>query len=174
MKITRIVSLLFAAHLALLSGAAAAQDVPDAIIHNEGIGFSRVIDGELVVFDLVAAYDNHAIVEADCSAYQAQVKGVNWCFATEENKAAFEAETQENGNNKYLPFVGGHCALGMANGNLTATGDPRTAVRIGNQLVLNGRFVVRTRFLEDSERNMDNATLRYQLALAAGELRSND
>ncbi len=174
MKTSRIAALLFSAQVALGSGMVAAQEVPDAIIQNDGIGFSRMIDNELVAFDLVAAYDDHAIVEADCSAYIAQAKGVSWCFASAENQATFEAETQDNGNNKYLPFVGGHCALGMANGNLAATGDPRTAVRIGNHLVLNGRFVVRTRFLEDSERNIDNATLRYQLALAAGELRSND
>jgi len=59
-------------------------------------------------------------------------------------------------------------------GNLVARGDPRTAVRIGNQLVLNGNFDVRTSFLQDTERNMDNARLRYELALAAGTLHVMD
>ena len=62
----------------------------------------------------------------------------------------------------------------MSVGNLEARGDPRTAVRIGDQLVLNGRFEVRTIFLQDTERNMDNARLRYSLAIEGGKLRGND
>ena len=152
---------------------AGAQQIPDAIINVDGIGFARMIDDELVVFDLVAAYDEHMIVEANCSAFKAKVQGVDWCFSSVANLSTFEAATQDNGNNKYLPFVGGHCALGMSRGNLAARGDPRTAVRIGDQLVLNGRFSVRTAFLEDTERNMDNARLRYELALATGNLKPN-
>ena len=155
------------------SAPAVAQQKPDSIINVDGIGFSRIIDDELVAFDLVAAYDEHSIVEANCSAFKSRVQGVDWCFSSAENQATFDAATQENGNNQYLPFVGGHCALGMSRGNLAARGDPRTAIRIGNQLVLNGRFSVRTAFLEDTERNMDNARLRYELALAAGNLRKN-
>jgi hypothetical protein len=151
-----------------------AQEIPDAIINIDGIGFARMIDDRLVAFDLVAAYDEHAIVEADCSSFKANVKGVSWCFSSASNQATFEAATQENGNNKYLPFVGGHCALGMSFGNLAARGDPRTAIRIGNLLVLNGRFAVRTQFLEDSERHIDNARLRYELAIAAGNLKVNE
>jgi YHS domain-containing protein len=148
-----------------------AQQVPDAMINNDGIGFSRMVDGQVVAYDLVAAYDSHSIVEADCAAFKAQVQGVSWCFASAANAQTFEAATQENGGNHYLPFVGGHCSMGMSLGNLTARGDPRTAVRIGNQLVLNGNFDVRTSFLQDTERNMDNARLRYELAIAAGNLR---
>lgn len=159
--------------LLTISAPGFAQQIPDAIINVDGIGFARMIDDRLVAFDLVAAYDEHAIVEADCNAFKADAKGVNWCFSNADNQATFEAATEENGNNKYLPFVGGHCALGMSFGNLTARGDPRTAIRIGDLLVLNGRFVVRTRFLEDTERNIDNARLRYELALAAGNLKVN-
>ncbi|MEZ5488746.1 MAG: hypothetical protein R3F50_00305 [Gammaproteobacteria bacterium] len=172
---TRLVNSLAA--LALLFGFCApalAQQVPDAIINNDGIGFSRMADGQLIAYDLVAAYDEHMIVEADCSAYKSRLQGVDWCFASAANQSSFEAATQDNGRNKYLPFVGGHCALGMSVGNLTARGDPRTAVRIGNLLVLNGRFEVRTSFLQDTERNIDNARLRYELAIAAGNLKVNE
>jgi YHS domain-containing protein len=131
-------------------------------------------DGQLIAYDLVAAYDEYMIVEADCSAYKSRLQGVDWCFASAANQSSFEAATQDNGRNKYLPFVGGHCALGMSVGNLTARGDPRTAVRIGNLLVLNGRFEVRTSFLQDTERNIDNARLRYELAIAAGNLKVNE
>jgi hypothetical protein len=132
-----------------------------------------MIEGELVAFDLVAAYDEHAIVQSNCGAFKSDLQGVSWCFSNAANQTTFEAATQDNGRNKYLPFVGGHCALGMANGNLTARGDPRNAIRVGDLLVLNGRFVVRTAFLQDTERNVDNARLRYELALAAGNLKVN-
>ena len=162
------------AALFLVGAPALAQQLPDAIINNDGIGFSRMADGNLVAYDLVAAYDEHMIAEANCGAFKSNVKGVNWCFSSAANKTTFEAATQENGSNQYLPFVGGHCALGMSFGNLTARGDPRTAVRIGNLLVLNGRLDVRTNFLQDTARNIDNARLRYDLAIAAGSLKIND
>lgn len=157
-----------------VSASVLAQQVPDAIINIDGVGFSRVIEDGFVAFDLVAAYDEHSIVVASCDQFKASAQGVDWCFSNAANQGAFEAATQEDGRNHYLPFVGGHCALGMSLGNLTAKGDPRTAVRIGNQLVLNGRFSVRTTFLQDSERNMDNARLRYELAIAGGKLKVND
>ncbi|MCB1666180.1 MAG: hypothetical protein KDI28_10390 [Pseudomonadales bacterium] len=170
-KTPRILTLLCV--LFALPASAMAQQMPDAIINVDGIGFSRMIDGKLVVFDLVAAYDEHSIVEADCARFQSRVQGVNWCFASAEHKTSFDAATEDD-RNHYLPFVGGHCAMGMSVGNLEARGDPRTAVRIGNQLVLNGRFDVRTTFLQDTERNMDNARLRYSLAIESGKLRVND
>ena len=155
-------------------GPALAQQIPDAIINNDGMGFSRMADGTLIAYDLVAAYDEHMINEANCNAFKSSVQGVDWCFSSAANQTTFEAATQDNGRNKYIPFVGGHCALGMSFGNLTAKGDPRTAVRIGDLLVLNGRFSVRTSFLQDSARNIDNARLRYDLAIAAGTLKVND
>lgn len=150
-----------------------AQQVPDAIINVDGVGFARMIDGQRVAFDLVAAYDHHRIAEADCSRFQSEVKGVNWCFSSAENQQNFDAATTDSGDNHYLPFVGGHCALGMRYGNLAARGDPRTAIRIGDQLVLNGRLDVRTTFLQDTARNMDNALMRYEIAVSNGDLRTN-
>jgi len=40
-------------------------------------------------------------------------------------------------------------------------------------LVLNGNLDVRTRFLMDTERNMDNARLQYQLGLRNGNMAEN-
>jgi len=174
MKIQTAKALMSLTLLVGLCTQALAQQVPDAIVNNEGIGFSRMAEGKLIAYDLVAAYDEHTIVEADCSAFKARVQAVDWCFASAKNQETFTAATQENDSNQYLPFVGGHCAMGVSVGNLVARGDPRTAVRIGNQLVLNGRFEVRTTFLQDSERNMDNARLRYELAIAAGTLKVNE
>lgn len=174
MKNRLLITLATLSTLLFVGTPAFAQQLPDAIINNDGIGFSRMADGNLVAYDLVAAYDEHMIVEANCGAFKATVQGVGWCFSSAANKTTFEEATQDNGRNLYLPFVGGHCALGMSFGNLMARGDPRTAVRIGNLLVLNGRLDVRTTFLQDTARNMDNARLRYDLALAAGQLKVND
>ncbi len=174
MKTTRMLALAAALLAGGLSTLAIAQQTPDAIINNEGIGFSRMEEGKVLAYDLVAAYDEHSIVMADCGAFSSSLQGVTWCFSSAANKSTFEAATAEGNRNKYLPFVGGHCAMGMSVGNLVARGDPRTAIRIGNLLVLNGRMDVRTSFLQDTERNMDNARLRYELAIAAGTLKVND
>jgi len=150
----------------------AAEPVAQAIIANEGIGFSRMEEGRVVAYDTVAAYENHQILVADCNAHSVDDEGVTWCFSSAENTQLFQAATEEN-RNKYIPFGGGHCAMGLSVGNLVARGDPRTAVRIGNLLVVNGNFDVRTSFLTDSERNLDLARLRYEMALKDGSLAPN-
>lgn len=169
---TRSQTLLVMLTLALLPASLKAADpVADVIINNEGIGFSRMESGEVIAYDPVAAY-NHQIVEANCDSHSVDYRGVTWCFANSENQQLFQTAAND-GQSNYVPFGGGHCSLGLAFGNLTARGDPRTAVRIGNQLVLNGNFDVRSRFLQDSERNMDMATLRFDMAVKDGSLRPN-
>ena len=157
----------------MLPSSASAADLPTAIIANEGIGFSRMEEGKVIAYDLVDAYDSHKITVADCAAHKADHQSVTWCFASAENMSKFVAATGDNGRNPYIPFVGGHCSLGMSLGNFVARGDPRTAVRIGDVLVLNGNLDVRTRFLTDTERNMDNARLQYQLGLRNGSMAEN-
>jgi YHS domain-containing protein len=164
--------LIMLALVLLPASLSAAEPVADVIINNEGIGFSRMESGQVIAYDPVAAY-NHQIIEADCSAHNVDYRGVTWCFANGENRQLFQSAAND-GQNNYIPFGGGHCSLGLAFGNLTARGDPRTAIRIGNQLVLNGNLDVRTRFLQDSERNMDMATLRFDMAVKDGSLSPNE
>ena len=159
--------------LSVLPGTVTAAESYPAIIANDGIAFSRMDEGQMIAYDTVAAYDEHQILVANCSLYQAAHQGVSWCFASEENKQSFLAAITDNGRNHYLPFGGGHCAMGLSLGNFVARGDPRTALRIGDQLVLNGNLSVRTRFLMDTERNLDNARLQYQLALRNGSIVDN-
>jgi hypothetical protein len=167
----RILPILAILTISLLPSALhAAEPVADAIISNEGIGFSRMDNGRVIAYDTVAAYENHQVLVADCNSYSVDHRGVTWCFSNAENQQLFQAAADE-GQTNYVPFGGGHCSLGLAFGNLTARGDPRTAVRIGNQLVLNGNFDVRSRFLQDSQRNMDMGTLRYEMAVKDGSLR---
>lgn len=153
----------------LSTAVSAAEPVLQTIINNNGIAFSRLEEGRVIAYDPVAAYEQHMITEANCDAFRADYQGVSWCFANAENLQMFQAAAEEN-RSTYVPFAGGHCTMGMANGNLVARGDPRTAVRIGNTLVLNGNFNVRTSFLTDTERNMDNARLRFQMAQDSGRL----
>lgn len=154
----------------LFSLSAQAQDeTHPAIITHDGIGFSRVADDEVIAYDLVEAYDHHRITVADCTAHQVTLKGASWCFASADNADVFQAATEDD-DNHYLPFGGGHCSLGLAFDNLAARGDPRTAVRVGDLLVLNGNFDVRARFLADTEQNVGNALSNYVDGLESGAL----
>ncbi len=160
--------------VSLLSSITAfAQPVAKAIIVNEGIGFSRVEASQVVAYDPVAAYEQHQILTADCNTHSVKYKGVTWCFSSLKNTEMFQAAAVK-GNNNYVPFSGGHCALALSFGNLVVPGDPRTAIRIGEQLVLNGNFDARARFLKDSQRNKDLAWLRYEWALKDGGLNANE
>jgi len=163
-------SLLAASLLTLSLAAQAQEETHPAVITNDGIGFSRMADGEVIAYDLVDAYDNHSTTMADCSAHQVDLKGASWCFSSADNAASFAAATDADGDNHYLPFGGGHCSLGLAFNNLSARGDPRTAVRVGDVLVLNGNFDVRARFLADTEQNVSNALSNYASGLASGAL----
>lgn len=149
--------------------AQAQNETHPAIITNDGIGFSRMAEDEVIAYDLVEAYDNHSIAVADCSSHQVTLKGATWCFASAENAATFD-EATDGDDNHYLPFGGGHCSLGLAFDNLAARGDPRTAVRVGDLLVLNGNFDVRARFLSDTEQNVANAVTNYANGLDSGAL----
>ncbi len=169
-KISILLASLTSFTLLLASLQATAQETHPVIINNDSIGFSRM-DGELTVpYDPVAAFDQHTILVADCSQHKVELKGLNWCFSTAENAEAFTAATTAEGENRYIPFGGGHCALGLVFNNLAARGDPRTAVRIGDHLVLNGNFDVRARFLTDTDTNMTQAARNFQAAISEGKL----
>lgn len=156
--------------LATASLAAAQDEVHPIIINNEGVAFSRKDGEQVIAYDPVAAFDQHTITVADCARFKVEVQGVSWCFANAENAQTFSGATTAEGTNHYVPFGGGHCALGLAFNNLAARGDPRTAVRIGDNLVLNGNFDVRSRFLTNTESNMAQAGSNFQTAIAEGKL----
>lgn len=169
-RISTLLTSLTSFTVLLVSLHATAQETHPVIINNDDIGFSRK-DGELTVpYDPVAAFDQNTIAVADCSQFKVELKGLSWCFSTAENAQAFSAATTDEGENHYIPFGGGHCALGLVFNNLAARGDPRTAVRIGNHLVLNGNFDVRARFLTDTDTNMTQAATNFQTAISEGKL----
>lgn len=171
MKTTRpILTSLISLSLLLGSLPAAAQETHPVIINNDGIAFSRKDGEQTLAYDPVAAFDQHTIAVADCSQFKVELQGLSWCFASAENAQAFTAATTAEGENHYIPFGGGHCALGLAFNNLAARGDPRTAVRVGDKLVLNGNFDVRARFLTDTDTNMAQASANFATAISEGKL----
>lgn len=149
---------------------ASEEKIPEIVAH-QGIAFSRIDDNkQLIAYDPVAAYDHHRTAVADCRAFATSFKGVTWCFEREEHKQAFEAASKERVN-QYVPFGGGYCARGLSNGNF-APGDPRTHVRAGKDLVLNGSWEVADDFFDDLSRRA-SARVMYRMSQRGGLLVPN-
>ncbi len=152
-------------------------------VENRGIAFSIQLDEKsdvVTAYDTVAAYDDYRIAVADCDKHSVLFRGVKWCFVSAANQQAFINEMGNKKGNKYLPFVGGHCAQGVSNGNLCARGDPRTAVRVSfsrrpqdDVLVVNGGFEVRRDFFGDSAKGIAAARIRWDMAKQMGMYNSN-
>lgn len=157
--------------VAVGSNAAHADERFPEIVAHKGIAFSRVDSlNRLTAYDPVAAYDDHRTAVADCRRYETSFKGVTWCFESEGNKQKFEAAAKERVN-QYVPFGGGYCARGLSNGNF-APGDPRTHVRAGNDLIVNGSWAVADDFFDDLSRRAA-ARVMYRLAQRNGLLVPN-
>lgn len=150
---------------------ALSQEKHPEIVANQGVAFSRLDDDKkLVVYDPVAAYDDHTTAVADCARFKASFKAVAWCFANEGNLKKFEEAAKERVN-KYIPFGGGYCARGLSNGNF-AHGDPRTHVRAGSDLIVNGSWAVADDFFDDLSRRA-SARVFYRLSQRIGLLVQN-
>jgi hypothetical protein len=130
--------------------------------------------GPLVVYDVVSAWHGPALV-ADCAAHQSKLRGAIWCFASAENKATFDAAT-EDGDNHLLPFGGGRCTAGLSIGMLTPRGDPRTA-RVMTNLFGDGILVTHSNqkwWPGFTAQDLKNATLAFNLATATSIIVPND
>lgn len=150
-----------------------AQEKQPEIVANQGIAFSRVDDDKKVIaYDVVAAYDDHATMVADCGKFKVDFKGVSWCFVSEENRKKFEAAAKERVN-PYIPFGGGYCARGLSNGNF-AHGDPRTHVRAGPDLIVNGSWSVADHFFDHLTARRESARVFYRSSQRTGLITPND
>ncbi|MEM6712883.1 MAG: YHS domain-containing (seleno)protein [Pseudomonadota bacterium] len=107
--------------------------------------FTGYIEGTAVGgYDSVAYHtQGEAIPGSD--AITLEYQGATWRFASEENKALFEANPTA-----YSPEYGGHCAWAMAQGYL-AQGDPEVWRIVDGRLFLNATEGVNRRWL----RNLD-------------------
>lgn len=107
--------------------------------------FTGFIEGTAVGgYDAVAYHTQGEAVPGD-SAITLSHEGATWRFASEENRAAFEANPDA-----YAPEYGGHCAWATAQGYL-AQGDPEIWRIFDGRLFLNATQGVNRRWL----RNVD-------------------
>ena len=123
-----------------------------------GIAFAATLTGQALAagVELNASSTGLALQGYDPVAYFTQnepIKGdwqitashndATYRFATEENKAAFEANPEA-----YLPEYGGYCAFGAAMG-FKFDGDPTVWKIVDNQLYLNISTDIQTRWEGD-------------------------
>ncbi len=107
--------------------------------------FTGFIEGTAVGgYDAVAYHTQGEAVPGDPSITLSH-EGATWRFASEANRAAFEADPSA-----YAPEYGGHCAWAAAQGYL-AQGDPEIWRIIDGRLFLNATEGVNRRWL----RNLD-------------------
>jgi hypothetical protein len=150
------------------------------IMVNEGIAFSWKEDDKVkpVAYDVVSAWKDTDPKHADCQKYSTQLKGATWCFASEANLKSFIAKTDKDGDNTYIPFAGGRCALGASWGRLRAKGDPRTARIVqGDQgpiLVLQSAEKWWPMFKHEMFTRIQVAQMRLDFAKRVGDVVPND
>ncbi len=154
------------------------------IVVNDGVAFSwkKHEKGARVDYDVVSAWLNAEKGGqpdvADCDKYQTRLKGVTWCFKSAANLKKFLAETDKDGENSYLPFAGGRCALGASWGRLQAPGDPRSARVIqgdlGPMLVLHSAEKWWPMFKKDMFTRLQIAQMRVDFATRIGDIVPND
>jgi hypothetical protein len=157
---------------------------PTEIVVNDGIAFSwrKHEKGSHIAYDIVSAWQNARKGGqpdvADCDKYQTKLKGATWCFASAANLKRFLVETDKDGENTYLPFAGGRCALGASWGRLQAPGDPRTARVIdgdlGPMLVLHSAEKWWPMFKKDMFTRLQVAQMRLDFATRLGDIVPNE
>ncbi len=114
--------------------------------------FAKAADGDIFApegvalkgYDPVAYFQQNAAVKGNPSISQSW-SGVTWHFASEDNRAAFEAAPA-----RYAPQYGGYCAYAAARGSL-APSDPEAFTVYNGKLYLNFSKSVRERWLEDRD-----------------------
>lgn len=154
------------------------------IVVNDGVAFSwkKHEKGTRVDYDVVSAWLKAKKGEqpdvADCDRYKTKLKGATWCFASAANLKRFLAETDKDGNNSYLPFVGGYCAQGMFWG-VQSPGDPRTArIRKDDRdreiLVVHSGAKWWTKFLQNEFIRIHDGGREFHFAIRLGDIVPND
>lgn len=107
--------------------------------------FTGFVEGTaLGGYDAVAYHTQGSAVRGD-ESITLSYEGATWRFASEANRAAFEADPDA-----YAPQYGGHCAWATAQGYL-AQGDPNVWRIIDGRLFLNANQSINRRWLRDLE-----------------------
>jgi YHS domain-containing protein len=110
--------------------------------------YTGVVDGVGAGGYDVVAYQTQDAAVAGVAAVTAAHDGVTYRFASEANKAAFEADPA-----RYLPQYGGYCAWAVSQG-YTAHGDPEAWSVVDDRLYLNYSKGVRAQWQRDTQGNI--------------------
>ncbi|MFC1719894.1 YHS domain-containing (seleno)protein [Pseudomonadota bacterium] len=112
-------------------------------------------NGAIDGYDTVAYFTNGR-PERGSPGITAQWNGVEWRFASEENRDIFIENPQ-----KYAPQYGGFCALGMAHGGDVPT-DPEAWTIWNGKLYLNMIDEVRTTWNYNPDKLIERADRQWQ------------
>ncbi|MGM9510900.1 YHS domain-containing (seleno)protein [Larkinella sp. GY13] len=105
-------------------------------------------------YDPVAYFtEGKPVVGADSLTWTWQ--GAHWHFASEKNKAAFQAEPE-----RFAPQYGGYCAFGMSKGYKAPT-QPDAWTIVDNKLYLNYNQKVRTEWDNDRPGYIQKADMNW-------------
>jgi len=105
-------------------------------------------------YDPVAYFTQNEPVEGN-PEYTADYRGVQWRFASAENREMFAADPE-----KYAPQYGGYCAWAVSN-NYTASTDPHAWSIKDGKLYLNFSKFVRARWAIDKAGNIAKADANW-------------
>lgn len=123
--------------------------------------YTGIVDGVAVGgYDPVAYFTEEKPVEGD-PAITLNHDGVEWRFASLENRALFEADPD-----RYAPQYGGHCAWAIASGQ-RYKGDPKNWDIIDGKLYLNFNDDIQKRWQADPQSFIDEAEGKWISILRA-------
>ncbi|MCT8159858.1 YHS domain-containing (seleno)protein [Pseudoruegeria sp. SHC-113] len=107
------------------------------------------------------AYFNESQPVKGAAAHAVSYKGATWHFASDRNKAAFEADPEA-----FAPKYGGYCAYAVSKGG-TATTSPDAWTIHEGRLYLNYNTTVRGIWSEDIPGNVAKADANWPKVLEA-------
>lgn len=107
----------------------------------------------------VVAYQTGKKAERGDAAITVKHEGVEYRFASETNRQAFEASPA-----KYLPQYGGYCAWAVSQG-YTAKGDPEAWSVVDGKLYLNYSKGVRSQWSKDAAGNITKGDANWPKVL---------
>jgi hypothetical protein len=136
---------------------AALAAIPAAAIAEDPVFTTR---GNLAIrgYDPVAYFTEGKAVKGD-KDFTLGWQGADWRFASAENRALFSEDPQ-----KYAPQYGGYCAWAVSR-NYTAPTDPDAFTLVDGKLYLNYNKRVMRQWLEDRDRNIEQADENWPAVL---------
>ena len=136
---------------------AALATIPTAAAAEDPVFTAR---GNLAIrgYDPVAYFTEEKAVKGD-KDFTLGWQGADWRFASAGNRDAFSEDPE-----KYAPQYGGYCAWAVSR-NYTAPTDPDAFTLVNGKLYLNYNKRVMRQWLEDRDRNIEQADENWPAVL---------